>query len=69
MMKQLANLPPDPGEKTNIHVPEHEMRNKDLLQDKIKQLRETINKHYDKGGKIEAIIKVLRKAEDEANKI
>jgi len=67
MMKQLSNLPSDPGEKTTIHVPEHEMWNKDLLQDKIKQLREAINKHYDKGGKIEAIVKALRKAEEEAS--
>jgi hypothetical protein len=67
MMKQLDNLTPDPGEKTTIHVPEHEMWNKDLLQDKIKQLRESINKHYDKGGKVEAIVKALRKAEEEAS--
>jgi hypothetical protein len=69
MMQQLNDLPVDPGEKTSIHVPEHEMWNKDLLQDKIKQLRESINKHYDKYGRVEAIVKALRKAEDEANNI
>ena len=67
MMKQLTDLPIDQGENTTIHVPEHEMWNKDLLQDKIRQLREAVNKHFDKGGKVEAIVKALKKAEEETS--
>ncbi len=67
MMKQLTDQPIDQGENTIIHVPEHEMWNKDLLQEKIRQLREAVNKHYDKGGKVEAIVKALKKAEEEAS--
>jgi hypothetical protein len=67
MMKQLTDQPIDQGENTTIHVPEHEMWNKDLLQEKIRQLREAVNKHYDKGGKVEAIVKALKRAEEEAS--
>jgi hypothetical protein len=62
-----SNQSPDPGEKTSVHVPEHETWSKNLLLDKIRELRMGINKHFDKGGKVEAIVKALKKAESEAS--
>ena len=66
MMKQLSNQAPDPGEETQVHIPEHETWNKNLVLDKIRELRVSINKHFDKGGKVEAIVKALKRAESEA---
>ncbi len=66
-MDQVRNQPTDQGEKSKLHVPEHQLWNKDMWLDKIKQLRKSINEHYDKGGKVEAIVKALRKAESEAS--
>ena len=54
------------GEKTTTHVPEHAVFNKDLWLDKLKELRESINLRFDKEGKVDRIVKALRKAEEEA---
>ena len=54
----LIHQPTDPGEKTQVYVPEHEIWNKDLLLDNIR---------HDKGGRVEAILKALKRAEEEAS--
>jgi hypothetical protein len=54
-----------PGEETVPHVPEHAVLNKDLLLDKIKAMRDLINNKFDKNGRVEAIVKALRKVEEE----
>jgi len=66
MMKNVQDQRTDQGEKSTMYVPEHQLWNKDMWLDKIKQLRESINKHFDKGGKVEAIVRALKKAEREA---
>ena len=66
MMKNVRDQRTDQGEKSTMHVPEHQLWNKDMWLDKIRQLRESINEHYDKGGKVEAIVRALKKAEREA---
>jgi hypothetical protein len=55
----LNYQPTAPGEKTQVYVPEHEIWNKDLLLDKIKELRKLVNKRHEKGGRVEAILKAL----------
>ncbi len=50
-----------------MHTPEHEIWNKDMLRDKIKELRKHINARFDKGGRVEVIVKALKKAEEEAS--
>jgi len=58
----------DQGGKTAPHVPEHVALDKDLLLDKIKSMREMLNKRFDKNGRVEAIVKALkalRKVEEE----
>jgi hypothetical protein len=67
MMKSLTSQAQDSGEKTTIHVPEHELWNKNLVLDKIRELRTIINKRFDKTGRIEAIVKALKKAEIETS--
>ena len=54
------------GEETKPHVPEHVVLEKDLLLDKIKEMREMIKGRYDKTGRVEAIVKALRRVEEEA---
>jgi hypothetical protein len=66
MLEVLSHQPTDPGEETHVHVPEHETWDTNLLLDKIRELRLNINKHFDLGGKVEAIVKALKKAEEEA---
>jgi hypothetical protein len=67
MMKSLTPHAQESGKKTTIHVPEHESWNKNLVPDKIRELRTIINKRFDKTGRVEAIIKALKKAEMEAS--
>jgi hypothetical protein len=50
----------DQGGKTAPHVPEHVALEKDLLLDKIKSMREMLNKRFDKNGRVEAIVKALK---------
>ena len=54
------------GEKTTTHVPEHAVFNKNLWLDKVKELRESINERFDNEGKVDRIVKMLRKVEEEA---
>ena len=54
------------GEKTKPHIPEHVVLGKDLLLDKIKEMREMINRRFDKTGRVEAIVKALKRVEEEA---
>jgi hypothetical protein len=67
MMKALSYQTPDSGENTVVHVPEHEAWNRNLVLDKIKELRTAINQRFDGSGKVQAIVKALKKAEDEAS--
>jgi hypothetical protein len=67
MMKSLTPQAQESGEKTTIHVPEHELWNKNLVLDKIRELRILINNCLDKTGRIDAIVKALKKAEIEAS--
>jgi hypothetical protein len=53
------------GEDTIPHVPEHVGLDRALMLDKIKELRESVNKHYDKNGRVEAIVKALKRVEEE----
>jgi hypothetical protein len=54
------------GEETKPHVPEHVVLSKDLLLDKIKAMRQSINKQFDRTGRVDAIVKALKKVEEEA---
>jgi hypothetical protein len=45
---------------TAPHVPEHVALDKDLLLDKIKSMRDMLNKRFDKNGGAEAIVKALK---------
>ena len=54
------------GEKTKPHVPEHVVLDKDLLLEKIRAMRESINQQFDRTGRVEAIVKALKKVEEEA---
>ena len=53
------------GEETKRHIPEHASLDKDLLLDRIKVMREMINKKFDKTGRVEAIVKALKRVEEE----
>jgi len=53
------------GENSKPQVLGHIGLDKDLMLDKIKEMRETINKHYDKNGRVEAIVKALKRVEEE----
>ena len=64
-MLEVFNQQDDPGEKAALHVPEHVKLNKDLLLDKIKSMRDMINKQFDKDGQVEAIVKALKRVEEE----
>ena len=61
----LQSQPSNPGENTLIHVPEHELWSKDLMLDKIKDLKNEVNIRFDRMDRVEAIVKALRKAEEE----
>jgi hypothetical protein len=63
MMKTLTSQAQESGEKTTIHVLEHELWNKNLVLDKVRELRTIIKKRFDKTGRVKA----LKKAEREAN--
>jgi len=67
MLQQLTSQTTDSGEKTTIHVPEHEMWNSDLMLEKISELRKHVNSHFDKDGKVDAIVKALKRLEEEAS--
>jgi hypothetical protein len=62
----IAHQHENQGEKTKPHVPEHVVLNKDLLLDKIKAMRESINQQFDRTGRVEAIVQALKKVEEEA---
>jgi hypothetical protein len=64
--KQGENQRENQGGKTTTHVPEHAGFNNDLWLDKVKELREAINKRFDNEGKVDKIVKMLRKVEKEA---
>ena len=63
---QGENQRENQGENTSTHVPEHTVFDKDLWLDKVKKLRESINQRYDTDGKVDRIVKMLRKVEEEA---
>jgi hypothetical protein len=60
----IPNPPSDSGGETMPHVPEHKAWNKNLMQENIRELRKQINARFDKDGKIEAIVKALKRAEE-----
>jgi hypothetical protein len=66
-MLQHLTPPQDSGGETMPHVPEHKTWSKNLMQEKIRELRKQINARFDKDGKVEAIVKALKKAEEEAS--
>ncbi len=55
----------NPGEETRPHVPEQVGLEKDLILDKIKEIRESINKRFDKNWRVDAIVKALKRVEEE----
>jgi hypothetical protein len=51
-MIQAIHQQENQGEKSTPHVPEPGGINKDLLLDKIKAMRNMINDHFDKNGRV-----------------
>jgi hypothetical protein len=57
------------GESTKPHVPDHAVLNKDLWMEKIREFRHQVNQQFDKDGRVEAIVKALKKAEEETENV
>jgi hypothetical protein len=53
------------GENPKPQAMGHIGLDKDLMLDKIKEMREAVNTHYDKNGRVEAIVKALKRVEEE----
>jgi hypothetical protein len=64
-----SNQQENQGEITKPHVPDHAVLDKDLWLDKIREFRRKINQQFDMEGRVEAIVKGLKKAEEEMKNV